>query len=336
MERQASDIIEGLLEHGLNPIVFTKKYDPSFHLAKRLERVVKIGSRFTPNKLRNLLFSRRVDRLREEFGLNIVIACNLIARAEIVICGGNRHGYLEALGWKAGYFDKQQIKMERRQFAGAECIIVCSHLLRRELTDFYDLDPNKIEVMYPAVDREKFRPVARQEREKLRKEFGFSDRKQVFLFPSQNHLMKGLSLVRNFFEKTELPVELVLLGKKARPGRNVRIMGFAADIERLYQAADATILASHYEPFGMVAVESVACGTPVVFSERAGCCEVLEEPALYRIKPDDPEMLAAAVEKILAWDRDSEAGGNLPRCIKYDFGKEEFVDKLLRLLRVEF
>ena len=44
----------------------------------------------------------------------------------------------------------------------------------------------------------------------------------------------------------------------------------------LYQAADFTIMASQYEPFGLIGLESILSGTPVIFSENMGCLEVLK------------------------------------------------------------
>ncbi len=76
---------------------------------------------------------------------------------------------------------------------------------------------------------------------------------------------------------------------------NIRYLGFPAPVEECYQAADFTILASHYEPFGLVGVESVLCGTPVVMAKNIGCLEVLSDRAKLTFDSKDPASLAAAV-----------------------------------------
>jgi glycosyltransferase involved in cell wall biosynthesis len=69
------------------------------------------------------------------------------------------------------------------------------------------------------------------------------------------------------------------------------------EIEDGYRAADFTILASKYEPFGLVGVESVMCGTPVIFPSSIGCCDAIAEHAKFVFAPDDEAGLRATVER---------------------------------------
>ena len=62
-------------------------------------------------------------------------------------------------------------------------------------------------------------------------------------------------------------------------------------IEDGYRAADYTILASSYEPFGLVGVESVMCGTPVILSSNIGCHDVIAPQAKLVFAPNDVESL---------------------------------------------
>lgn len=330
MERQSLDLIEGLLDRGFRLTVFAKKFDPSLPLVRRLERVEQIGGWWTPNKVYDQYFSREVARRRKKLKLDTLIACNRTENAEIVLCGGNHIGYLRHMGMKAGFFNRWHIAMERRQFAGARRIVVCSLALKRELVELYGVAPDIVKVLYPAADDARFRPVDAEEREDLRRSFGFPADRRVFLFPSRNHEIKGLPFLRAFFERTDLPVMLAIVGAAATAGKNIQPLGYADNMERLYQAADATILASRLETFGMVAVESILCGTPVLFSEKAGCCEVLHEPAFYRIRPDDPALLERMVRKVLAFNRDADM--DLRSCIGYDWSPRYFVDEIMKLL----
>ncbi len=88
------------------------------------------------------------------------------------------------------------------------------------------------------------------------------------MFPSTGHDRKGLPLLLDTLatlpeEQFELAVAGSDSGKFHRLP-NVKYLGFIQNMGELYRAADFTVLPSHYEPFGLVVTESLACGTPVV------------------------------------------------------------------------
>ena len=64
----------------------------------------------------------------------------------------------------------------------------------------------------------------------------------------------------------------------AQSGANDRIhlLGHRDDVKELYAGADVSLLPSHYEPFGLVALESMASGTPVIVSGQAGASQLIE------------------------------------------------------------
>jgi len=75
-----------------------------------------------------------------------------------------------------------------------------------------------------------------------------------------------MDILQRFFSSTTLPVTLLVAGRPVEEVRNVKYIGFRKDMERIYKLVDYTILASRYEAFGLVAVESVFSGTPVVLT----------------------------------------------------------------------
>jgi len=67
-----------------------------------------------------------------------------------------------------------------------------------------------------------------------------------------------------------------------------------------YAAADVCVIPSHYEPFGLVAIESMACGTPVVASDVGGLkFTVLSEETGLLVPPKDIDAFAQAIKRIL-------------------------------------
>ena len=70
-----------------------------------------------------------------------------------------------------------------------------------------------------------------------------------------------------------------------------------------YTAADVCVIPSHYEPFGLVAIEAMACGTPVVASAVGGLkFTVISEETGLLVPPHDVSKFADAIERILTDD----------------------------------
>ncbi|MBN1666657.1 MAG: glycosyltransferase, partial [Anaerolineales bacterium] len=67
-----------------------------------------------------------------------------------------------------------------------------------------------------------------------------------------------------------------------------------------YSAADAVIMPSHYESFGMVALEAMACGTPVIASQVGGLAYLVQDGVTgFHVPVDDPQALAERLINIL-------------------------------------
>jgi glycosyltransferase involved in cell wall biosynthesis len=71
------------------------------------------------------------------------------------------------------------------------------------------------------------------------------------------------------------------------------------DLPALYNGAALLAIPSHYEGFGLPALEAMACGTPVVAADRASLPEVVGDAALL-IDPDSPDSIAAALRHVLS------------------------------------
>jgi glycosyltransferase involved in cell wall biosynthesis len=71
------------------------------------------------------------------------------------------------------------------------------------------------------------------------------------------------------------------------------------DLQRWVAHAQALVLPSYYEGFGLPPLEAMALGTPVVVSDRASLPEVCGDAALY-VNPDQPATIAAAMGRIAA------------------------------------
>jgi D-inositol-3-phosphate glycosyltransferase len=100
-----------------------------------------------------------------------------------------------------------------------------------------------------------------------------------------------------------------------------------------YAAADVAVVPSHYEPFGLVAIEAMACGTPVIASDVGGLqFTVVPEQTGLLAPAQDEAAFAAALDRILlnpAWC--AELGGNAQQWVQQKFSWEGVATQLSQL-----
>ena len=298
MESYTFDLVKQLRAEQHAVKIYAAAFDESRPEYRQIEPVL-IRQKRIPKKLRPFFFARQLDKKRQAG--EALIACNPSDHADVFICGGNHLGYLRGMGQHANLLDKLTIRRNRSNYQTAKLIMAHSEMMQRELVSLYGVPSEKIRVVHPPADTERFYPEP-ERIAAIRAQYGFAENETVFLFPSTGHKRKGLDLLAAFFEQTDLPVKLAVAGSPLpRPMKNVVELGFCKNMPDLYRAADYTIMASLYEPFGLVGVESVLCGTRVVLADDMGCCEVLnQEEAGFFFSRHRPESLADAVQKAVS------------------------------------
>ncbi len=105
----------------------------------------------------------------------------------------------------------------------------------------------------------------------------------------------------------------------------VHFTGFVQDVAGLYKAMDVCALASRSEPFGLVVVEAMACGTPVVATRSGGPQEILEDGVTgLLVDVGDPEQMAEAFTRLLE-DRSllSAIASAAPAAVQARFSRQE-------------
>jgi len=175
----------------------------------------------------------------------------------------------------------------------AQRLVANTELEAQELTKFYQADPRKIDVVNPGVDLELFSPGSQT---KARKKLGIPLDASMLLFVGRIQPLKAPDiLMRAAAELISMRPELrssllvVICGGVSGTGADhpEALRDLASDLGLLdlirfeppssreelvtwYRAADLTVVPSYSESFGLVAIESQACGTPVVASAVGG------------------------------------------------------------------
>lgn len=182
-----------------------------------------------------------------------------------------------------------RLEAERRLVHTVDCIVAGTVHERQLLKQLYRVAPGKVAVIPLGVDLEQFAPMPQTE---ARAAVGLPTdlEHHVVLGVGRLEPLKGFDiLVRALAEMTERDhVTLVIAGGDSRAAAEVaRLQSVAADVgvaehvrfvgavpheslHRYYNAADIVAVPSFYESFGLVAVEAMACGTPVVASRVGG------------------------------------------------------------------
>ncbi len=203
----------------------------------------------------------------------------------------------------------------------AEAVITVSQASQRDIVRYLHIPPERIHVTYEAAG-EAFRPVEDEARlVAIRQKYGLPQRYLLYLggFDQRKNLpalLRAFALLVNRRPQARLVVAGKLPGRDSPlfpdPCRLVRELGLTEkvvftgwvaeeDKPALLSGAVAFVFPSLYEGFGLPPLEAMACGTPVIASDRSSLPKVVGEGGML-VEPTDMEALAEAMESLLVDD----------------------------------
>ena len=229
-------------------------------------------------------------------------------------------------------------EITRFSILASDAVTTVSRFLQRETTEQFRVD-RPIEVIYNFVDGDEFRPApAPGIRERL------APRGERLLFHVSNfRKVKNLPVVVDVFAgvRRELPCRLVLIGdgpEREPTERRVAELGIADDvlflgdqeyIAGVLPAADAFLLPSEHESFGLAALEAMACAVPVVGSRVGGLPEVIVDGETGFVC--DPHDVSCMREIVLGLLRDESrrraVGAAARKRAEERFSRDDIVDR---------
>jgi glycosyltransferase involved in cell wall biosynthesis len=198
--------------------------------------------------------------------------------------------------------------MTRRALQGNPTVITVSEYSRREILRHSQLDPEQVRVVYSAPEPV-FQPLAAGEVEEFRRRIGA--RELVVLGDAIKNPVSVLRAYRTLRAELRERASLVFYARRqpapevvdaAASGECLLLMRPPTDdLVRLYNLARVFVFPSLYEGFGLPVLEAMACGAPVVTSDRGSLPEVTGEAGL-TVGPDDYRAIAAAMTRVLGND----------------------------------
>ena len=196
----------------------------------------------------------------------------------------------------------------------ADRTLVCSTYMHEQVRSLFGVPPQRLETIPNGVAVDELAPPAEEVRA-LRRTLADDDTHLV-LFAGRLEYEKGVQTVLHALERLAERVgavrfliagvgtysdELRRLVEELGLGHRVHFTGFLEEraLRLHYAAADVAVAPSLYEPFGLVATEAMACGTPVVVSDTGGLREIVVDGTGLTFPPQDAEQLADRIAEVL-------------------------------------
>jgi glycogen(starch) synthase len=219
-------------------------------------------------------------------------------------------------GWLPGPLNQSIHSVEWWLTYEARRVITCSEYMRWEVTRLFDLPPDKVDVLGNGVRIDEW-TADPGELAAARTRWTPPGSGPLVVLTARLEWEKGVHTALRAMarlRRTHPGVRLVVVGtgtqadalreqaRRLRLGRSVGFAGGLAqpELAALVAAADVALVPSLYEPFGLVALEAAAAGTPLVVSDTGGLREFVEDGVSgVRVPPDDPAALAGAIRLVL-------------------------------------
>lgn len=220
-----------------------------------------------------------------------------------------------------------RIKGEREVLRYADKIVAATQAELAQLQWLYEVRTDNVVIVPPGVDTSRFYPIPQDD---AREYIGADMEGEILVFVGRIEPLKGvdtliraLAVMKNKGVLSRHKICLAVIGGDASESEEhmthemarlhelrenlglediITFLGKRSQdtLPYYYSAADVVVMPSHYESFGMVALEAMACGTPVVASQVGGLAYLIQDGITgYHVRDQEPEELAARLAEIL-------------------------------------
>lgn len=209
--------------------------------------------------------------------------------------------------------DKRYRQIALKGAAGAEKIITISDQVNQDVKKYYFIEDNKLIKILNGVDDRLFKPLEIDRLKLIQKYLPNikENPKQLITFVGKLTDFKGIDLLIKAAQKyeKEFPgIMTLIIGhgkllkdlKKQAENLNLKNLHFLGNLPQkelpaFYSSADLSIVPSRIEPFGLVAVEALACGTPVIASKAGGLPDFINQEVGRLFRMNDADDLAKKI-----------------------------------------
>ena len=250
---------------------------------------------------------------------------------------------------------------EKQVLARADRLIVATPAEQSQLQFLYQADVRKMTIIPPGVDTSRFYPIPQDE---ARAYIGVKPDDCMALFVGRIEPLKGIDTLmkavailgmhdaQNPFyvaiiggdpdaapeEMTEEMARLQSMCDELCLGQMALFLGKRAQdtLPYYYSAAEVLVMPSHYESFGMVALEAMACGTPVIASQVGGLAYLVKDGETgYHVPYDSPEILSEKLGALLCESDLRNQMGEKAAIHARQYAWDKIAEKIIAVYREE-
>jgi len=212
---------------------------------------------------------------------------------------------------------------ERQVIKRVDKIVAATYAEQTQLQFLYKANKRKITIIPPGVDTGHFYPIPKDE---AREFLGVPATKKIILYVGRIEPLKGIDTLIKAVAQLRIDIEQVTLAiiggdpnvssermsqEMARLQKMCEDLGLGGMVVFLgkraqntlpyyYSAAEVLVMPSHYESFGMVALEAMACGTPVIASQVGGLAFLVQDGETgYHVPDQEPSQLSEKLTLLL-------------------------------------
>ena len=241
-----------------------------------------------------------------------------VHRAWIEI-SGRRRPFRGRLRQGCNPFHPLMLRLERTYYGQRRYkkVVALTQQVKEDLIRFYNVPGGDIVIIPNGYSPEEFHLESHDTRRSaIRQKLGYNDQARVVIFVANELERKGFGpLLRGIARLHDPNVCLLVVGRvlgSAYAGeieslglsKRVLFAGTTSRVADYYAAADVFALPTQYEAWGLVIVEALACGLPVLTSRLAGAAVAVQEgkTGLLLDNPDDGSEITAKLQRLLGGD----------------------------------
>jgi UDP-glucose:(heptosyl)LPS alpha-1,3-glucosyltransferase len=296
-ERFVERALDALSARGIEILLLTRRWPPG---SNALVRPLIVDPPYVGRTMRDATFARSVCAALADMPSTVVQSHERIACCDIYRAGDGVHAvWVEERMHDASTpsraalalspYHRYVLAAERRLFASARLqrVICISHMVQTEIHERFGLPRERLPVIYNAIDPDTFNPALRIHRDAVRARYDIAPDATVFLLVGSAYARKGVGRALQALAMLPRAAHLLVVGRDRAPARyaalarrlgvsdRVTFAGAQTDPKPFYGASDAFVLPTLYDALSNAVLEALACGLPVVTSDRCGAGELV-------------------------------------------------------------